>query len=135
MGVCISGVCGCPDWIITLAIIGGGLIYALLGALIFVIVKSFKDDLDWEFIIMFICLWPLIIAVAVIGAVGYYFARLIAMPIIGADKHDLRVLEDKVEDKIDDKMNHLKYKYKPLDVKAKPKKVKAKVNPNKKAKK
>ena len=31
MGVCIDGACGCPEWIITLAIIGGALVYALVG--------------------------------------------------------------------------------------------------------
>ena len=83
---------------------------------------------------MFIFAWPIIIAGAVLGAVLYYFGRLIAMPIIGATKDDLKVLEDNVDDKIEDEMNHLKYKYKPLDVKkvdvakvkAKPKKAKKK---------
>ena len=130
MGVCIDGACGCPEWIITLAIIGGALVYALVGFLVFMIVKSFKDDLEWEYVLLFILLWPLIIAGAVLGAVAYYFGRLIAMPIIGATKDDLKELEDNV----DDKMNHLRYEYKPLDVKkvdvakvkAKPKKAKKK---------
>jgi len=129
MGVCETGISCCPDWIITLAIIGGAIIYALIGLLIFTIVKSFKEDLEWDFVILFVFVWPVIIAAAVVGAIVYYFAKLIAMPIIGADKYDLRKLKDKMDYKIESEIDHLEYKYKPLNVK------KTKPSKKKKAKK
>lgn len=133
MGVYIDAGCAnAPEWFTSLAVIGGLVIYVLIGALIFFIVKSFKDDLDWDYIALFIVAWPIIFVAVIGGAIVYYFARLIAMPIIGADKYDLKELEDKVEDKIETEIDHLKYDYKPLVVKkAKPSKKKAK----KKAKK
>lgn len=131
MGVCETGVLCCPDWIMSLAVVGGVLIYALMGMLIFLIVKAFKDDLEWDYVILFIFLWPFIIVVAVVLAVVYYISRLIAMPIVGADKHDLRQLERKMENKItreDNKiMNYLEYEYKPPKKKVVKTKTKKKV--------
>lgn len=116
MGVCETGILCCPDWVVTLAVLGGVIIYALIGALIFVIVKAIKEDLEWDYVVVFIFLWPLIIVGAIAGAFLYYIARLIAMPIIGADKYDLKDLERKMESKIDrgdDKIkDYLEY-YKP----------------------
>jgi len=135
MGVCVDGVCSCPDWIITLAVIGGAIIYALVGLLIFVIVKAFKEDLEWDYVVLFIFLWPFIIIGAILSAILYYIGRLIAMPIIGADKYDLKDLERKMENKItheDNKIyDYLEYDYKPSRKKA----VKGKTKTKKKAKK
>jgi hypothetical protein len=139
----IDGACSVPEWIITLAFIGGALIYALVGALIFVIIKSFKEDLEWDSITFFMVFWPIIIVVSVVMAVIYYFARLIAMPIVGTDKSDLKDLERKVNTDIKDLerkvntdikeedkkvMDYLKYEYKP----SKRKESKAKAKPSKK---
>jgi len=133
MGVCVSGINCCPDWILSLAVIGGAIIYALIGVLIFFLIKSVKDDLEMECILLFIFLWPLIIAGAIAYGVVYYIVRLIAMPIIGADKYDLKDLEGKMERKItreDNKiLDYLKYDYKP------PKRKAVKSKAKKKAKK
>ena len=109
MGICIATACGgCPEWIVALAWVGGALIYAIIGALIFAIIKSFKDDIDFEFIIMCIIAWPLIIICGIVVAIFYYVGgylfRLFALPIIAVDKHDLKVSEDRIIDKIDTKI-------------------------------
>lgn len=102
MGICLSGDCvvGCPDWIITLAGIGGLVMYILFGVLIFAMVKSFKDDIEIGWIVFFIIFWPLIIAGGIIAAVLYYIVRLITFPIVGVDKFDLKDFERKVDNKI-----------------------------------
>jgi len=123
---CIATACGgCPEWIITLAYVGGIVLYAILGILLFFIIKSFKEDIDWELIIFFIILWPLIIAggiaFAVIYYIGGYIFKFFTHCIVGADKHDLKLLEDKITNKIDTKitkednkiMNYLEYDYVP----------------------
>ena len=142
MSICSSAACAaCPEWILTLALVGGIIVYAIIGAVIFFIIKSFKEDIDWELIIVCILLWPIIIAggiaFAVIYYIGGYFLKLFAMPIVGADKHDLKVLENNIGRKIDKEitrednkiMNYLEYDYtppKPVRKKAKADKKKAK---------
>jgi len=134
MGVCIDGVCHCPDWINFLAIIGGALIYCLIGFLIFLLVKFIKEDIDWGYIVLFIILWPAVIAMAIAYGVIWFIGRIITMIIIGATKDDLRDLEHKMESKItrgDDKIkNYLEYDYQPPKRKA----VKSKAKPKRKKK-
>ena len=105
MGICVDAACaGCPEWVITLAVVGGALIYVLIGFLIYSIIKAFIEDIDSDFVIICIFFWPILIVGAVVVGIVYYIARLIAMPIIGADKYDLKVLGDKMEDTIDTKI-------------------------------
>ena len=123
---CIATACGgCPEWVITLAYVGGIVLYVIAGILLFFLIKSFKNDIDWEVIIFFILIWPLIIAggiaFAVIYYVGGYIFKFFAMPIVGVDKFDLKESEDRITNKIDTKitkednkiMNYLEYDYVP----------------------
>ncbi len=126
MGICLDAACeGAPYWVVGLAVIGGIVIYALIGWIIYSIIKSFKDDLDADFIILCIIFWPIIIGGAIVYSIVYYgfgyIFKFFAMPIVGADKHDLRVLEDNIVDKMDTKitrednkiMNYLENDYVP----------------------
>ena len=66
--------------------------------------EAFKEDIEPGFIIVCFFFWPILIVGAIVACVAYYVFRLIAMPIIGADKYDLKVLGDKMEDTIDTKI-------------------------------
>lgn len=117
MGYGVECIAGCPQWILALAVIGGIILYALIGAAIYYIVKAFKEDLEDEIIILFIFAWPLVVFFGIVFAAGWYISRLISMPIVGADKEDLANLKREVNTNIregDNKvMEYLKYEYKP----------------------
>ena len=150
MGVYISAVCtSLPEWIFGLSIIGGLVVYIFIGLLVAYIVKLFKDNLDFEVFILALIFWPIVIvggiAVGIISGVAAiiyyvvtYLIKLFAMPIVGVDKHDLKVAEDKILDKIDTKitrednkiMDYLEYDYVPK----KSKKVKTLENKKEKSK-
>ena len=124
MGICELGGavgCSCPDWIVTLAVIGGFIVYAIIGLLIFAIVKSCKDDIEWEWILFFIFLWPAAIILSIMGAVVWFIFRTITIIIMGVTKEDLVDLKDEIVVEVDNKVKHedkkimdyLKYEYKP----------------------
>ena len=140
MGVYISAVCqSLPEWILGLSIIGGITAYILVGLLVAFIVKVIKDNVDWDMFILALIFWPIVIVggiayvvfeiakvvVSAIAAIFYYVAvyivKFFAMPIVGVDKHDLKVSEDRILDTIDTKitrednkiMKYLEYDYVP----------------------
>jgi len=151
--ICMDAACyGCPDWVVTLAVIGGILVYALIGWLIYNLIKAMWKDLDDGLMILCIIFWPIIIAggivvlvgsaiAAIIYYVGGYLFKLFMGPVINVDKADLRASEDRIIAKIDTKitkednkiMDYLEYDYTPKKlVKAKaPKKAKAKAGKKK----
>lgn len=150
MGIYIDAVCqSLPGWILGLAVIGGIVLYGIVGFLIYQIIKAFKEDLDSELVVLFIIFWPIIIvggiAVAILYYVVGYIFKFFAYPIVGVDKADLRESEDRIIDKIDAKidrednkiMNYLESEYvppKPVEPK-KSAKDKAKASKKKKGKK
>ena len=142
MGIYISAACqSLSEWIVGLAVIGGIVVYALIGAFIFLVIQAFAEDLDWEFILLCIFVWPIIIAGGIVYAIIYYIGgylfKLFAMPIVVVDKYDLKVSEDKIMDKIaleDNKiMEYLECDYVPPKKSRKP--TKAKSTKKKKGKK
>ncbi len=141
MGIYIDAACqSLPDWLLGLALIGGIVLYCVAGYLIYQLIKAFKEDIDTDIIVLVIILWPIIIvggiAVAIFYYVFGYIFKFFAMPIVGADKADLRESEDRIIDKIDAKidrednkiMKYLEYDYVP------PKPAKAKKPVKEKAK-
>ena len=160
MGIYISAVCqSLPEWILGLSIIGGIVSYLALGLFVVFIVKLIKDNIDIELLVLALIFWPIVIiggivigvgsvVASIVYYVGGYLFKLFAMPIVGADKHDLKVLEDNISNKIDTKitkednkiMNYLEHDYvPPKPVRAKKEKDKApaknKASKKKKAKK
>ncbi len=156
MGMYINGLCqNLPEWIFGLSIVGGIVVYLIVGFLVACLVKLLKDEINMDLLILALIFWPIVIvvgiAVAVVSAVSaifYYVAvylvKFFALPVTAVDKHDLRVAEDRILDKIDTKitrednkiMKYLEYDYVPPKKVRKAKKpAKDKASKKKKAKK
>lgn len=147
MGMYVNELCrSLPDWIFGLSVIGGLVVYLIIGLLVAYMVKLWKDNINIDIFILVLIFWPAAvivgIAIGVVSAVsailyyvcGYIF-KLFAGPIINVDKADLRASEERIIDSIDTKitrednkiMDYLEYDYVPSKAKKKAKKpVKAK---------
>ena len=102
MNYCLNASCaGCPEWVVSLAFIGGVVVYAFTVWLAYKIIKEILGDIEFGAILLLAIFWPLALVGCVAYGIVWYIIRLISMPVVGADKEDLRRMENKLEDQID----------------------------------
>ena len=95
----------CPDYVIAFAIIGAGVVYALLAFMFYQLIKSIWENIDESALFVLAILWPLAIVMGIVFGFIYYVSNylirlLVIMPIFGVEKYDLEKTEMKLSNQI-----------------------------------